>query len=390
LGEQDASSSGQGQAGGGANIAILRLTLSDFRSYAHLRLETDSRPVVLFGLNGAGKTNILEALSFLAPGRGLRRAKLSDVARQAAGEGAPWAVAATLRRDRDLVEIGTGREVGSERRGVRIDGQTAKGQGALADLLSALWLTPVMDRLFVEGAGGRRRFLDRLVYGFDAAHGSRATTYEHAMRERTRLLKAGRADPSWLAALEATMAERGTAMALARRRVVQDLNEACRQGIGPFPAAELVVAGSVEDWLAEDSPQEAEQKFLALLRNGRRRDEAAGAATEGPHRSDLRVRHLTREMAAEFCSTGEQKALLISVVLAQARVRAARLGSAPMLLLDEVAAHLDEVRRAALYDELCALGAQSWLTGTDAGLFEAFGERAQKFAVKDGVLSAFG
>jgi DNA replication and repair protein RecF len=366
----------------GARLAVRRLALSDFRCYPALRLEVDPRPVVLTGANGAGKTNLLEALSFLTPGRGLRRATISEVARTAAGPGAPWAVAAVVDGPAGRVEIGTGRERDAERRTVRVDGAPAK-PGDLAALVSALWLVPAMDRIFTEGAGGRRRFLDRLVFGLDAGHAARAGGYEHAMRERTRLLRAGGADPAWLAALEDGMARHGVAMAAARLEAVARLDQACRQGLGPFPAARLAVAGEVEGWLAEQAPPEAEDRLRSALRLARARDEAAGAATVGPHRSDLAVRHAGKDMPAGQCSTGEQKAVLVAIVLAQARVQAARRGMAPLLLLDEVVAHLDVLRRTALFDELCALGAQSWMTGTDEQLFAGFGDRAQFFRVAE-------
>jgi DNA replication and repair protein RecF len=377
-------------AGRATRLAVRRLSLSDFRCYHRLRLETDPRPVVLTGPNGAGKTNLLEALSFLTPGRGMRRASLSDIARRGAGDDAPWAVAASLDGLAGRVEVGTGREPGSERRAVRIDGQSAK-PGDLARLVSALWLTPAMDRLFIEGAGGRRRFLDRLVFGLEAGHAAQSTAYEHAMRERTRLLKAGGADPTWLAALEDGMARHGIAIAAARRDVAGRLDEACRQGVGPFPAARLAVNGEVEGWLAEGAaPAAAEDRLRAALRNARLRDERAGAATLGPHRSDLAVRHAGKDMAVGQCSTGEQKAVLVAIVLAQGRVQSAVRGVAPLLLLDEVVAHLDAVRRAALFDELCALDAQSWLTGTDEQSFDGFGDRAQFFRVADAALTPAG
>ncbi len=368
-------------------LAVRRLALTDFRCYGRLRLETDCRPVVLTGPNGAGKTNLLEALSFLAPGRGLRRATLAEVARQGAGPAAPWAVAAALDGPAGRMEIGTGREAGSERRAVRIDGKPAK-PGALAALVSALWLTPAMDRLFIEGSGGRRRFLDRLTFGLEAGHAASAAAYDHAMRERTRLLKAARdggrrPDPAWLAALEDGMARHGVTMAAARRRTVAALDEACRGGIGPFPAARLALAGEVESWLDEAPPAEVEERVRGGLLRARARDEAAGAATQGPHRTDLAVRHAAKDLPAGQCSTGEQKAVLVSIVLAQARVQTARRGTAPLLLLDEVVAHLDESRRTALFDELAGLTAQSWMTGTDDVLFAGFGERAQFLRVAD-------
>lgn len=380
---------------GGAEVAraaVRRLTLSDFRCYRTLRLETDARPVVLTGANGAGKTNILEALSFLVPGRGLRRAGAAEITRRDLPAGSPWAVAAVIDGPAGTVEIGTGREAGHERRAVRIDGRAAK-PGDLAERVSALWLTPAMDRLFIEGASGRRRFLDRLVFGLVPGHGAEAGAYEHAMRERTRLLRAAREggrrpDAGWLTALEEGMARHGTAVAQARLETVRRLDEACGAGIGPFPAAALALEGEVEDRLARgDTAEEAEDWFRGALRFARARDEAAGAATQGPHRTDFLVRHRPKDLPAGQCSTGEQKAVLVSIVLAQGRVRDRTGGVAPLLLLDEVAAHLDDVRRAALFDELCALGAQSWMTGTDAMLFAGFGERAQFFRVTDAAVA---
>ena len=382
--------------------AVVRLTLSDFRNYGFLRLDTDDRPVVLTGSNGAGKTNILEALSFLVPGRGLRRARPGEVARRsgpgapANGGDTPWAVAALVAGPEGPIEVGTGREAGSERRVVRIDGRPARSQAALGKVMSALWLTPAMDRLFGEGASGRRRFMDRLVYGLEPDHAGHAAAYEHALRERARLLRAGGADPAWLAVIEDAMARHGVAVAAARRRAVARLAEACRAGVGPFPAAGLAVVGTVEDWLgpdpsAEDAQQAAMARLKAGLRLARARERAQGeGAADGPHRSDFAVRHAARDLPAEACSTGEQKALLIAIVLGQARVQAAERGVAPMLLLDEVAAHLDEGRRAALFEEVCALGAQSWLTGTDDMLFAALGGRAQYFRVHDGVVAPAG
>lgn len=352
--------------------------------------------MVLTGANGAGKTNILEALSFLAPGRGLRRTRLSDVTRREAGD-APWAVNARLERlspassladaTPAAVEIGTGREAGSERRLVRIDGHAARSQAALSEVTSALWLTPAMDRLFSDGAAGRRRFLDRLALGLDPAHAARASAYEHALRERAKLLKMGRFDPAWLGLLEERMAKGGVEMARARKETVARLNEACIQGIGPFPAAVLGVAGSVEDSLETLSPTEAEAKLRDALATSRRADAESGGAAQGPHRSDLMVRHGGRDQPAEQCSTGEQKAVLIAIVLGQARIQATLRGLSPILLLDEVTAHLDRARRMALFDELCALGAQSWLTGTDESLFAELGERGQFYRVDDAVVT---
>ncbi len=372
-------------------LAVRRLTLTDFRNYSHLRLETDVRPVVLSGPNGAGKTNLLEALSLLAPGRGMRRAALADLARRRPDGGGTWAVAASLDGPEGRIEIGTGREAGHDRRTVRLDGRPVKAV-ALADAISALWLTPAMDRLFTDGAGGRRRFLDRLVLGLESNHAREAASYDHAMRERTRLLRRDdgerrNRDLGWLGALEDSMARHGIAMAAARRRAVTVLDEACRQAGGPFPAARLALAGEVEGWLDEMDVPDAEEKLRSVLAASRPRDEAARAATHGPHRTDLAVRHADRDMPAEQCSTGEQKAVLVRIVLAQARMRTAVRGVAPLLLLDEVAAHLDRVRRAALFDELSGLTAQSWMTGTDAEAFAEFGDRAQFFRVTDATVA---
>ena len=373
--------------------------LTDFRCYAQLRLEVDARPVVLTGPNGAGKTNLLEALSFLVPGRGLRRARLNEASRRTAAELAgdgtsprPWAVAATVEAGGEMVEIGTGLAPdvagvsdAPDRRVVRINGETRRGQTALADHLAALWLVPDMQRLFTDGASARRRFLDRLVYAVDPAHAGRITAYDQTLRERARLLReqGTRADPAWVAALETALAERGVAIAAARADVVRRLNPACAAGIGPFPAAALALSGDIDGWLADGPALAAEDRMAAALAAARPRDADTGGAAVGPHRSDLLVTHLERGLAAALCSTGEQKALLISIVLANARILALDAGAAPLLLLDEVAAHLDERRRRALFEEIEALGAQAWMTGTDPALFAALGPRAQHLAVEE-------
>jgi len=376
-------------------LAVTRLTVTRFRSYEAVRLDCDARPVVLTGPNGAGKTNLLEAISFLAPGRGLRRAKLSEVERripatEAAWAGEGWAVAATIETPAGPVEIGTGRDpaagTGSERRLVRIDGHPAKGQIALAEHVAMVWLTPQMDRLFLEGASGRRRFLDRLVFGFDPSHAGRLGRYEHALRERARLLRDGGADPAWLAALEDQMATTGVAVAAARADMVRRLGEAARQGVGPFPAPGLSVRGTVDAWLADRPALEAEDMLRRALHDSRRQDAESGGAAIGPHRSDLDVTYLAKDMPAELGSTGEQKALLIAIVLANARLMRAEVGTAPLLLLDEVAAHLDEGRRSALFSEILATGGQAWLTGTDADIFAEFGAAATHVRVEDGLL----
>ena len=382
--------------------AVTRLVLTDFRNYSHLRLKVAAGPVVLTGENGAGKTNLLEAVSFLSPGRGLRRAKLPEVTRQ--GQRV-WAVAATLQDQTGETEIGTGLEalmtIGdadqdepadqgqvSSRRVVRVDGAPARSANVLADISVVGWLTPQMDRLFVEGASARRRFLDRLVYGFDTGHARRVSAYEKALRERARLLRSGQRDPSWLSALENTMAEHGIAVAAARRDAVLRLGAAMDEGFGlageAFPRAEVRVEGAVEEWLEDYPAVEVESRFLDALKASRDQDTIAGGARTGPHRSDLGVVHGPKNMPASQCSTGEQKALLIAIVLADARLQAARLGRAPILLLDEVAAHLDDTRRAALFEELIEIGGQAWLTGTDAALFRPLQDKAQFVTIAHG------
>ncbi|HMA16753.1 MAG TPA: DNA replication/repair protein RecF [Kiloniellaceae bacterium] len=376
-------------------IWLRRLLVTQFRSYAQAELRLAPSPVVLVGPNGAGKTNLLEAISLLSPGRGLRRARLGEIDRRRPGEAAvaqPWAVAATVMTPDGPRDLGSGRDPAQqdngarERRLVKVDGDLARGQQALAEILSVVWLTPQMDGLFREGASGRRRFLDRLVYGFDPEHSARCNAYDHALRERARLLKAGQADAAWLASLEESMATRGVAIAAARLAMVERLQRACAEADGPFPKADLSLEGAVEDWLREGPALAAEDRLRDGLARSRRQDADSGGAGLGPHRSDLVARHAVKAMAAEFCSTGEQKALLIAVLLAHARLLTLERGSAPLLLLDEVAAHLDAARRAALYAEILDLGAQAWLTGTDAADFEGLAGQAQFFAVHDGAV----
>jgi DNA replication and repair protein RecF len=366
---------------------VRRLTLSDFRGYAALRIETDPRPVVLTGPNGAGKTNLIEALSFLAPGRGLRRARLDEVDRRDGGPSARWAVAASVATPNGPVEIGTGRDPesapGSLRRVVRLDGKPARSQAELARVISVLWVTPDMDRLFQEGSGARRRFLDRMVYGVDPDHAGYVAAYDHALRERARLLREGSRDATWLATLEATMAAKGVAIAAGRRALVRRLEGALREGVAPFPRAEIALQGTLESWLDEMPALAVEDRFKAALEAARAEDAVEGSAKDGAHRGDLAVHHVEADMPAALCSTGEQKALLIALVLAQARLQAAAHAAPPLLLLDEVGAHLDRVRRTALYEELAALGAQAWMTGTDEVLFESLGDSVQYFRVVD-------
>lgn len=370
--------------GVGASVGVRRLLLSDFRNYENARLETDAQVVVLFGPNGAGKTNMLEALSFLSPGRGLRRAKLRDAGRENGAGG--WSVAARLSTPDGDVDAGTGLQGGPEngggKRSVRIDGVDATPT-ALGELIGVQWLTPRMDRLFAEGASARRRFLDRLVYGFDRGHGGRVTAYERSMRERNALLSQGDGDGAWLEALEERMAADGIAVAAARQDAVERLSAALAEAVGPFPGANLRVEGELEAGLLDKPALEIENRFRESLAENRRRDRDAGHASHGPHRSDLSVLHAQKGQPAGQCSTGEQKALLIAIQLANARLEAARRGSGPLLLLDEVAAHLDKARRAALFEEILSLSGQVWLTGTDHEVFRPLGADGEFFQIAD-------
>ncbi|NQU56260.1 MAG: DNA replication/repair protein RecF [Rhodospirillales bacterium] len=383
--------------------SIVRLTLTDFRCYVSQRIETGPAPVILSGPNGAGKTNVLEALSFLVPGRGLRSAKLADISRRAPASSqpsdAPWAVAAKLQTRSGAIDVGTGRGIQPgdkrEKRVVHIDGAPVRSQALLAEHLSAQWLTPQMDRLFLEGASARRRFLDRLVFGADPAHAGRVSAYEHAMRERARLLRHGQhdsgrpADPQWLSVLEQTMASKGVAVSAARLDMVARLDEAAGQAAadGAFPGAAVSVTGSLEQWLESGPALEAEERLKKTLEQSRRADSEGATAPVGPHRSDMAVCHLGNGQAAEMCSTGEQKALLIALILANARLQGAERGTLPLLLLDEVAAHLDETRREALFEEILRLGIQAWMTGTDTALFAPLRGEAQFFGVADAVIT---
>ncbi len=390
-----------------APCAVQRLRLSNFRNYRQLALDLAAPVVVLSGANGAGKTNLMEAISFLSPGRGLRRARLRDVqksgeaaqtdriatetaAETGAASGDGWAVAATVLTPGGAVKIGSSlgkTEKGTDRRLARHDGRSIPPAN-LAQVIGVQWLTPRMDRLFQDGPSARRRFLDRLVLGLDPDHGRRVGAYERSLRERAKLLRDGvnnrAGDPDWLSALEARMAADGVAVAAARREALARLQRLLAETPGRFPRPGLAIEGRVEGWLEDHPAVEVESRFAALLAANRRRDGEAGGTGEGPHRSDLAVRHLDKDQPAAMCSTGEQKALLISVILANARAEAQRRGAAPILLLDEVAAHLDRERRWALFDEILSLGGQAWLSGTDRDLFADLSGQAQFVAVESG------
>lgn len=349
-------------------MALARLSLTDFRNHAALELRPQAQFVALHGPNGAGKTNILEAVSLLVPGRGLRRAAMSDMIR-AQGEGG-----FTILSETNGNSIGTGVNAAQpERRKVRVNGSNAS-INSLAEWLSIIWLTPAMDRLFADGAGARRRFVDRLVLALDPEHARRCARYEKAMQQRNRLLSgADAADPLWLDALEAQMAVSGEAIVAARSHMVEALRvqlEAAPSGPFAVPLIDLVDKGGAFGTSLVDA-----------WRSGRRRDAAAGRTLAGPHRADLRVLHQISGQAADQCSTGEQKALLLSLILAHAALVAAQRGAPPILLLDEVAAHLDPMRRMALFSLLADTGAQVWMTGTEPELFAGIGPSAQLLSI---------
>jgi len=366
-------------------VFLSRLKLTDFRNYAAVSLDMDGRHVVLTGDNGAGKTNLMEAVSFLSPGRGLRRAAYSDVTRVGASAG--FSIFTELEGMEGGVEIGTGADTTDENtaRKLRINGTTAKTADELTDHLRVLWLTPSMDGLFTGGSSDRRRFLDRLVLSLDPAHGRRASDFERAMRSRNKLLDEGRFDPSWLSGIEQQMASLGIAMALARQEMLGLLTRLIEETreTSPFPSAALALSGFMDGQFARPAV-DLEDDYAAMLADSRYRDAAAGRTLDGPHRADLLVRHREKQMEAERCSTGEQKALLVGLILAHAKLVANLTGHAPLLLLDEIAAHLDEGRRAALFDLIDSLGGQAFMTGTDRSMFSTLGERAQFLTVSDG------
>jgi DNA replication and repair protein RecF len=392
-----------------SGLWVERLTLTNFRSYAAANVATDAGPQVIVGANGSGKTNLLEALSLLSPGQGLRRVPFVDLAR-AGGDGS-FAIAARAHTRAGPADIGTGlpptpnpspqggggflRTSGrstSERSGriVRIDGSAQSGSGVLADYLEIVWVTPAMDGLFTGPASERRRFLDRLILCFDHSYRTIAGRFERAMTSRNLLLADGVRDNAQLSGFEQVMAETGIAVAAARLEAVAAMGQIVekRQARDPnsaFPWSSFRLAGSIEDSLQTLSAVEAEDRYAQTLRETRERDRAASRTLDGPHRSDLIVEHGPKALAARHCSTGEQKALLLGLVLAHAELLTERQeGAAPILLLDEITAHLDADRRAALFEEILRLGAQAWMTGTDANAFDALSGKAHFWQVAEG------
>lgn len=377
-------------------LGVNRLVVTTFRNYERCVVEPTRPLIVLYGENGAGKTNLLEAVSLLVPGRGMRGVPFVELANASVDQDG-WAVAARLDGPMGVTDIGTGLSGGAAGDGranrlVRIDSDDVRSAARLGDYVRMLWITPSMDRLFAGPPGDRRRFLDRLVGAFDSAHGTRVNAFEKAMRERNRLLENGSRHAAWIDGIEIQMAELGVAIAAARLEAVGSLvslldqRRICRPE-SPFPWVRLSLDGEIEQLLEADAAVEVEDKYRTILGDSRSRDAAAGRTLSGPHRTDMMVVHGPKNVEAQLCSTGEQKALLIAMVLAHARVIQGTFdGYPPILLLDEIAAHLDRGRCQALFDELAELGAQVWMTGTDKALFSGLSSTACFFAVSDGTV----
>jgi DNA replication and repair protein RecF len=358
-----------------AGLRLTRLTLGRYRNYPSLTWLPGSRMVVISGANGSGKTNLLESVSFLVPGRGLRGARIAEVATSATGA---WGAHGRFDTPDGPVEIGTGTTAEApERRVFRLDGVAPRNQAEVSARVAAVWLTPQMDRLFQEGLSGRRRFLDRLVYAIEPSHAREVAAHDTAMSGRNRLLAEGRREPAWLAGLEDAMARHAVAVMAARAALVAQLNDALASGIGGrFPAAQLSLMSPIADLLAQEPALAVEDRLREDLAASRGRDAAAGSAALGAHRCDMALHELATGQAAAQASTGQQKALLIGVILGHAALLAGARGFAPLLLLDEPATHLDPQRREDLFDALLELPAQVFLTGTDAATFEPLRGRA--------------
>jgi DNA replication and repair protein RecF len=376
-----------------ARLWVENLRLVNFRNYSNLGLRFGPEPVVLIGPNGAGKTNLMEAVSLLAPGQGLRRAPFPELAR--AGGSGDWAVSARMQTRDGPLDVGTGLQAApgaTVRAGriVKVNGKQQGGSGVLADLVEMLWVTPSMDGLFTGSGAERRRFLDRLILCFDPSYRTRLGHFERAMAQRNRLLADNVRAANQFEGLERILAETGVAIAAARAEAVTQLQATIRARKkrlpnSPFPWAMIDITGELEEQLAFTPAVDVEDQYARILAVNRERDRGAGRTLDGPHRSDLVVAHGPKAMPAKLCSTGEQKALLVGLILAHAElIKQRRNGAAPILLLDEIAAHFDPLRRAALFDDIVGLGSQAWMTGTDHDAFAALGRRASVYRVENG------
>ncbi len=374
---------------------IKSIDLSYFRNYETASLSNlESGFIALTGHNGAGKTNLLEAVSYLSPGRGLRNAKADELQKRESLEHSPshsWGISTSVHTDFGDIKIGTGKNTHNDRRTIKIQGEVVKNQIFLTDYLSCIWLTPQMDSLFREGASERRRFMDRLLLTYDPAHAGRIIRYENTLSQRSKLLREDKekgkstADPLWLKSLELQMAETGVAIVAARISFLERLQEACLKHKGStFPYARLSCQGTLEDHLKNKAAIEVEDLFLKALEASREVDMMTGRASIGPHRTDLQVVYADKNIEARYCSTGEQKALLIGLILAHAQLLLADQGRPPIVLLDEVTAHLDENRRLTLFQVLKNMGGQVWITGTDRDIFSAIASETQFFEVQNG------
>ncbi|MFA5040358.1 MAG: DNA replication/repair protein RecF [Bdellovibrionales bacterium] len=371
-------------------LSITKITLTNFRNYGSLRLSLNSAPVVLAGANGSGKTNLLESISLLVPGRGLRHSPLADLQNRATDK--PWAVAIELDTDAGSLRIGTGRDNAvndseGERRLVHIDGKPARGQALLAERIAMAWMTPDMDRLLADSSSVRRKFLDSLVCGFDPSHGSRVRVYEKAMRERMCLLREGRNDALWLSALENEMAQAAVAIAAARRHMIDRLRRVIEDASDAFPRADVSVHGTAEDMLDNAPALPVEDALRAAFARARGEDASRGTTAIGAHKSDLCVMYYDKNCPADLCSAGEQKMLMIALMLAHVRLLTEARRMAPLFLLDDCAAHLDDYHRNCLFEEILSTGAQAWFTGTDRETFALLKPFAQIFDVKNGSVS---
>ncbi len=373
-------------------LAITRLSLKDFRNYQSLRLDIDPRPVIIVGPNGAGKTNILESISCLSNSRGLRGAKLKDMARSGLEDGAKhWFVAANIESIQGPVSLGVSWEDGNEqldvreKRDYRINGTNVSSQSAILEHIAVVWMTPAQDRLFIESPSGRRRFVDNLVLSFNPSHASRIAAYDKSRRDRARLLRENTSDIGWLDAIERGMSENAIAISAARLDLLSRIQEDIMSEDGPFPKPVLGMEGLIENWLSSQPALAVEERYIELLANMRVRDTETGTS-EGPHRSDFKAALSQGELEASQASTGEQKAILIAVLLAHARLLSRLRGMPPIMLLDEVIAHLDSGRREALFSAILSIGAQAWMTGTDVNLFSPLFAKSQTLHVNNSIL----